>query len=824
MRSSIRGSLRSEVKVVAKIILNLFEQNLTRKQYLDAVTSEIAGWTDCRCVGIRVSDSEGYIPYESCIGFSPQFLEKENRLSINDDVCACIRVIKGEFDLSDQSARTPNGSFCCENAALFVAGLSEEQKSLFRGTCVETGFKSICIVPIRYRNNILGAIHLADERVSMISMDAAESIESVSPIIGEALLRFRLEKALHDSENRYRNLVENSPCGIYLVQDGKFIFANEAFADIHGYSINEIIGVDSLSIIHAEDRHLVQEIRRKRLEGAKTPNEYEVQGIKKNGGLIWIQRRNVLIDYHGKQSILGYEVDITERKNNERILLENHELLETIFSNVHFLVAYMDRDFNFIRVNRAYGEADGHSPDFFIGKNHFTLFPNDENERIFRKVVETGKPYFVYAKPFEYVSSPERGTTYWDWSLQAVKDASNTVCGVVLSLVNVTERKRAEEALKKANAELSQRADQLSRLTSELTLSEQRERRRIAEILHDHLQQLMVGARMSQEALIRNIDNALKPEAEHVLDLIGKLIDTSRSLTAELSPPILHYGDLTASLKWLARWMQKNQGFEVKLQTETRINLNKIDLTVLLFQSIRELLLNVLKHACVKSATVKMEQENGELRISIRDQGVGFDPEAVLRSAGSEPKFGLICIRERLMHLGGRLELESRPNSGSSTTLIVPIDDRRSTEADLKDFRWETLRKPVLMLPDKQVLTDKIRVMLVDDHSIMREGLSSMLGLQPDIEVVGEASNGEEAVHLAREIIPDVILMDVNMPKMNGLEATRIIHSEFPHIRIIGLSMYDADEHATAMFHAGASAYRSKSENTELLLATIRGE
>ena len=99
-----------------------------------------------------------------------------------------------------------------------------------------------------------------------------------------------------------------------------------------------------------------------------------------------------------------------------------------------------------------------------------------------------------------------------------------------------------------------------------------------------------------------------------------------------------------------------------------------------------------------------------------------------------------------------------------------------------------------------------------------------MLGLQPDIEVVGEASDGEEAIQLAREIVPDVILMDINMPKMNGLEATRIIHSEFPHIRIIGLSMYDADEHAAEMFRAGASAYRSKSENTALLLATIRGK
>ena len=114
--------------------------------------------------------------------------------------------------------------------------------------------------------------------------------------------------------------------------------------------------------------------------------------------------------------------------------------------------------------------------------------------------------------------------------------------------------------------------------------------------------------------------------------------------------------------------------------------------------------------------------------------------------------------------------------------------------------------------------------MLVDDHKIIRDGLSSLFGPHSDIEVVGEASNGQQAVQLAREVVPDVILMDVNMPVMNGLEATRIIHSEFPSIRIIGLSMYDMDEQGGEMIAAGACAYRSKCENSNQLLATIRGE
>ena len=94
--------------------------------------------------------------------------------------------------------------------------------------------------------------------------------------------------------------------------------------------------------------------------------------------------------------------------------------------------------------------------------------------------------------------------------------------------------------------------------------------------------------------------------------------------------------------------------------------------------------------------------------------------------------------------------------------------------------------------------------MLVDDHKLIWEGLSNLFGSFSDIEVIGEASNGEQAVQLAREIIPDVILMDINMPVMNALEVTRIIHSEFPCIRIIGLSMYDRDVQAVEMIAAGA--------------------
>ncbi len=115
-----------------------------------------------------------------------------------------------------------------------------------------------------------------------------------------------------------------------------------------------------------------------------------------------------------------------------------------------------------------------------------------------------------------------------------------------------------------------------------------------------------------------------------------------------------------------------------------------------------------------------------------------------------------------------------------------------------------------------------MRVLLVDDHAVVRKSLAHYLSAQSDIEVVGEAADGEMAVEMARELTPDVILMDVSMPIMNGIDATRLIHGEFPDIRIIGLSVFDPAARMSAMMSAGAAGYVSKAEAPEMLLAVMR--
>ena len=120
-------------------------------------------------------------------------------------------------------------------------------------------------------------------------------------------------------------------------------------------------------------------------------------------------------------------------------------LLEVIFENALTMIAYLDRDFNFIRVNSAYAHADGKESEFFTGKNHFDLYPNEDNQKIFQRVVKSGEAYFAYAKPFEYGHHPDKGVSHWDWSLTPIRDCKDAVTGIILQLVNVTDRVKAEE-------------------------------------------------------------------------------------------------------------------------------------------------------------------------------------------------------------------------------------------------------------------------------------------------------------------------------------------------------------------------------------------
>jgi PAS domain S-box-containing protein len=653
--------------------------------------------------------------------------------------------------------------------------------------------------------------------------DASGNVEGLVFSLFETTERKRAEEALRESEKRFHRLFEEDLTGDFLcTPEGKIILCNTAFVTMFGFSSQKkAVGTSMIELyVQPEERDSMLEAlkRQRKLQG------YETWRKRRDGELIHVVE-NLLGHFTDRgelYEIQGYVFDDTKRKQAEEALRQQAQLLHLSYD----AILVWRKDGGIEHWNRGAEQLYGFTESEALG-------------RVTHKLLKT-----IHPVPWLEIEAAMRKHGQWEGELHHfAKNGHEVTVSARHQLVlgtdgieriletnrDITERKRAEEVLRRSKdelelrvqertAELKARAEQLSRLSSELTLAEQRERQRIAEILHDHLQQLMVGAKINQEILIMNTDNALKPTAESVLDLISRSIKASRVLTAELSPPVLRSGDLSALLEWLAKWLNENQHFEMNVQTEPWIVLDQKDLTVLLFQSIRELLLNVVKHAGVKSARVEMSyDEKNRLRISVIDKGAGFDPDIIWEKAKDGTGFGLLSIRERITLLGGSLEIKSSPGDGACFSLVVPVEN-------IKNNDKKRIEKNITENQRFRTSAEKIRVLIADDHTVVRRGISTLLYQQSDMEVLGEASDGEEAVHLARQIVPDVILMDISMPNMDGLEATRIIHSEFPHIRVIGLSMYDEDEQAKAMLAAGASTYLSKSGNTNDLLIAIRGE
>lgn len=256
------------------------------------------------------------------------------------------------------------------------------------------------------------------------------------------------------------------------------------------------------------------------------------------------------------------------------------------------------------------------------------------------------------------------------------------------------ERKQSEQQLKALNESLehrvaertavaTRRAAQLRALASELTLAEQRERRRLAEILHDRLQQLLYAARLNLGGVRRGtLDPELCEVVERIDGLLGEAIAESRSLTMELSPPVVYVGAPQAALEWLARHLDQTCGLAVEIEACPGIRLDSEDLRILLFQSVRELLFNVVKHAGTSRARVSMKECDGDrICVEVADEGVGFDMEQPRRDDSGG--FGLFSIRERLELLGGSMEVVSAPGRGTRVTILTPCRPSRRAESNL---------------------------------------------------------------------------------------------------------------------------------------------
>lgn len=251
---------------------------------------------------------------------------------------------------------------------------------------------------------------------------------------------------------------------------------------------------------------------------------------------------------------------------------------------------------------------------------------------------------------------------------------------------DITERKRGEALLEEAKRELAEEADargrlaeerlqEIRRMSHEMIITESTERRRLAADLHDNLGQILNLARMRLSVL-----RAESPEADERLSqlhgLIQQAVDATRSITGQLSPQVLDELGLPPAIDWLAEEIERLYGLEVQVLHMVDPEGLSREQELIAYRSVRELLINVAKHARVRHAEVRLLREAGSHRIEVRDAGVGFEPKQALKPGNGG--HGLFAVKERLSHVGGRLTLESGPGRGSIAIITLPADERES--------------------------------------------------------------------------------------------------------------------------------------------------
>lgn len=361
-------------------------------------------------------------------------------------------------------------------------------------------------------------------------------------------------------------------------------------------------------------------------------------------------------------------------------LQESEARYSAIVEGQSELVCRFRPDGTILFVNGAYARARGATPEELLRSN-FWNFIEEEDRPAVRAMLERLTPEQPEIRIENRFETTE-GVRHTLWTNRALTfDAEGRATELQSAGIDITERKRAEEALRQLNETLEERVEQRTAqvrdLASRLTMAQLEERRHIAQILHDDLQQLLYGVEMKLTMLRDDLNDLERPDLLETLDegyaWIERAINTARQLTVELSPPLLKDEGLVDALGWLQRQMLDLHGLDVTVESEGKIYLKDEDLHVLLFQTVRELLFNVKKHAGVNKATVTLKREGDTLVVRVGDRGKGFDTDALGAQGERAGGFGLFSIRERLNLIGGHLEIDSQPGNGTRVEVRAPL-------------------------------------------------------------------------------------------------------------------------------------------------------
>jgi PAS domain S-box-containing protein len=523
-----------------------------------------------------------------------------------------------------------------------------------------------------------------DELEQRVEKRTAELARTTEQLKRELTERERTEQALRESEERYGSLVENSLTGIYMDQDGKIVFANRRFAEIFGYSKEELADIESWKLVHPEDRPLTDAIRAKRVKGEEAPAEYETRGLTKDGKTIWVLRRNTLIEYGGKPAILGNVVDVTERKRTEEALWESKEKYHTLFDYDPNSIFVLDPEtFEVLDVNVRALEVYGYDEEELIGKRFADLGDHVYRDGFLSSIGPTPSAVCsVYPK----IRHRRKDGTPIYVNVHACRSKGGHKGGIIATTVDITESLVKETQLIQAS-KMSTLGEMATGVAHELNqpLS-------AIQIGADFFQNIVRGGGEIPREELAFVSEQIASQVARAVSIINHMREFGRK--AEIQREKVDINEPLRAVFALLGEQLKVRGVKLLLDLQddlppvfadsNRLEQVFIDLVVNARDAMEEGKERLEGETFQNTLKVKTFREDGQVVVTIADTGPGisddvkekiFEPFFTTKEVGKGTGLGLSISYGIVKDYDGTIEVESEVDKGTTFKISFPAYD-----------------------------------------------------------------------------------------------------------------------------------------------------
>jgi PAS domain S-box-containing protein len=403
------------------------------------------------------------------------------------------------------------------------------------------------------------------------------------------------------------------------------------------------------------------------------------------------------------------------------------------------------------------------------------------------------------------------------FTLAPLNDSNlSRVCVVATELTELVE---ANEALKSNEQSLRELSARLLQLQDE-------ERRSLARDLHDVTGQKLAVQSMALSGILGKHSGKLDIESQQALTecLVWnkEVAEEIRTLSYLLHPPLLDELGLASAAKWYASGFTKRTGILIDVDIPSDLRRLSPDAEVAIFRVLQESLTNVHRYSGSQRACIRVNTDGDAIKVEVEDYGKGIHSAKSDSAQKSVERLGVGIqgMTERMRQLGGKLEITSAPNKGVLVTATIPFSGGRIA-APVQPSIGEAPPPRSEVSPSSNG-HHVARILIADDHEMLRRGVRNTLQTQPDLEICGEAVDGQDAIEKVKALQPDLVILDINMPVLNGLAAVRQILRHSPKIKILVFSVHDSDQTKREIHAAGAHGFISKGKDAQDLIRIVR--